>query len=189
MTRIAYCDTHVSIIDSGSLLRFLLCNIINLPLLKALIANILEIKLNFIVEWKYFFFFVRFFCCCTLTVLIWVFYLPSMNRLFRFFFCWDVWCSISQYMAQYWWLLTWWFVHCEPRMNYMPKSRPIHSRPIIDLLCVFFFYFLVSIKFPLCLQTDECFIEWPCLLFIEWSWFLLFFLFCSFLFLLYEMKW
>lgn len=28
---------------------------------------------------------VRFVCCCTLTVLIWVFYLPSMNRLFRIF--------------------------------------------------------------------------------------------------------
>lgn len=26
-------------------------------------------------------------------------------------------------------------------MNYMPKSRPIHSRPIIDLLCIFFLSF------------------------------------------------
>lgn len=34
----------------------------------------------------FFCFSVRFVCGCTLTVLIWVFYLPSMNRLFRIFF-------------------------------------------------------------------------------------------------------
>lgn len=49
-------------------------------------------------------------------------------------------------MAQYCWLLTWWF-HCEPRMNYMPKSRPIHSRPIIDFLCMFFFSRFHQISF------------------------------------------
>lgn len=127
---------------------------------------------------------VRFVCCCTLTVLIWVFYLPSMNRLFRIFlrcmmFNFSIYGTILLALDVMISLWATYELHAKITTNSLTTNYWF-------VVCIFF-YFLVSIKFPLCLQTDECFIEWPCLLFIEWSWFLLFFLFVHFCF--YYMKW
>lgn len=129
----------------------------------------------------FFCFSVRFVCGCTLTVLIWVFYLPSMNRLFRIFSR----CMMFNFSI-YGTILLALDVMISLWATYELHAKITTNSLTTNYWFVVYFFSLVSIKFPLCLQTDECFIEWPCLLFIEWSWFLLFFLFVHFCFIIWN---